>query len=202
MPKLKEVLEKENAPRLSPGAKRTVRLEKMGAFIRAYDRSAWLLKRYGSPLNVGLDTSDGGAHVFVGFPVASIEKFTPERCETVKDGEGIPEEWIFPATDFPPEGDYDLLDEEYNKWLSETVSSLQTEQEERKAQKKESRREKRVQGRETDKDDTPYIEGVSARPLRLTDVARQVLGYRLDMHSPDECVKFIRELQGELLDLL
>ena len=112
MPKLKEVLEKENAPRQSQGAKRTVRLVKMGAFIRAYDRSAWLLKRYGSPLNVGLDTSDGSSHVFVGFPVASIEKFTPEHCETVKDGEGVPEEWIFPATDFPPEENSDLLETE------------------------------------------------------------------------------------------
>lgn len=41
----------EEAPRPDSRSKRTVRLLKMGAFVRAYDWSAWLLKRYGSPLN-------------------------------------------------------------------------------------------------------------------------------------------------------
>ncbi|MCQ2196814.1 MAG: hypothetical protein MJZ60_04740 [Bacteroidaceae bacterium] len=53
MPSLKEVLERENAPRPLPHDVRTIRLTRMGNFIRAYDWSAWLLKRQGSTLNVG-----------------------------------------------------------------------------------------------------------------------------------------------------
>lgn len=56
MPTLKEVIERENVQRQSLVEVRTIRLSRMGNFIRAYDWSAWLLKRHGSPLNVGLDS--------------------------------------------------------------------------------------------------------------------------------------------------
>lgn len=110
MPTLKEVIDKENEQRQTSEEVRTVRLTRMGNFIRAYDWSAWLLKRQGSPLNVGLDTTSGIHHVFVGFPLASIDKFQPEGSEARKDGEGVPAEWILAAETFPPEEAFNTLE--------------------------------------------------------------------------------------------
>jgi len=104
---LKEVIEKENKQRQTSEELRTVRLSRMGNFIRAYDWSALLLKRYGSPLNVGLDTSGDSHHLFVGFPLASVDKFQPEGSDVKKDGESVPTEWILAVELFPPEDAFD-----------------------------------------------------------------------------------------------
>ena len=193
---MKEKLKVEEAPRPDSRSKRTVRLLKVGAFVRAYDWSAWLLKRYGSPLNEGLDTSDGGTHIFVGFPLASIDKFIPEGCEQLSSEDGIPTEWIFPETKFPPEERYDILDTEYSKWQSETLAGLLTEQQERKERKKAKQAVQRAA-----EDDTMHME-VSAHPFRLTDIVRQIMRFPIDSRSPQECVDFIRQLKDELLELL
>jgi len=201
MPKTSEILKIENSPRESARDKRTVRLVKMGAFLRAYDWSAWLVKRYGSPLNVGLDKGDGAGHVFVGFPISSADKFVPEGCESIKDAEGVESQWIFPATSFPPEENYDILDKEYVKWQSETLTALESELKEKKRKKETKGQGYTAQRQQVSEDDTAP-EDVSASPLRLTDVARQILRFPLDRRSPDDCVRFIRQIQGELLDLL
>jgi len=202
MSKLSEILQMENSPREEPRQKRTVRLVKMGAFLRAYDWSAWLLKRYGSTLNVGLDRSDGASHIFVGFPVSSADKFIPEGCESIKDADGVESQWIFAPTRFPPEGSYGLLDEEYDRWRSEALSELESEQSEKKRKKEARRQSVTAEGRTVQEDDIPYTEGVSASPMRLTDVARQILRFPLESRSPQECVRFIRQIQSELLELL
>lgn len=201
MPTLKEVIEKENVQRQTSEDLRTVRLSRMGNFIRAYDWSAWLLKRYGSPLNVGLDTTDGTHHVFVGFPQTSIDKFQPERSEAKKDGDGVPTEWILAAETFPPEEAFDTLEKTYSNWLDENIQRLLAEQ----AQKKERRREKESQGSNTDRRETrrdELREGSSAQPLRLTDIARKILSFRTEEHSPVECAVFIRSIQSDILSLI
>lgn len=203
MPSLKEVLERENAPRPLPHDVRTVRLIKMGNFIRAYDWSAWLLKRQGSTLNVGLDGASGDRHLFVGFPVASIDKFQPEGSEVVKDAEELPTEWIFHEENFPPEEAHGHLELEYETWRNESIARLESEQ----AEKREKRKEKNktqdaerpsVRGTEADE----RQESRSAHPLRLTDIAREILRFRLDENSPAACVDFLRRVQSNILDLL
>ncbi len=121
MPTLKEVIEKENKQRQTAEELRTVRLSRMGNFIRAYDLSAWLLKRQGSPLNIGMDTSGDSHHVFVGFPLASIDKFQPEGSEARKDGNDTPTEWILSSETFPPVEAFDTLEKTYSNWLDENI---------------------------------------------------------------------------------
>jgi len=201
MPTLKEVIEKENEQRLTSEEVRTVRLSRMGNFIRAYDWSAWLLKHNGSPLNVGLDTTSGTHHVFVGFPLASIDKFQPEGSEARKDGDGVPKEWILAQESFPPEEAFDTLEKTYSNWLDENIQRLLAEQ----AQKKERRREKEDSGsnansRQTRRDE--LREGSSAQPLRLMDIAREILRFRTEEHSPVECAVFIRSIQSDILSLI
>jgi len=202
MSKLSEILKVENAPREDPLQKRTVRLVKMGAFLRAYDWSAWLLKRYGSTLNVGLDRGDGSSHIFVGFPVSSADKFVPEGCESKKDEDGVESQWIFDSTKFPPEESYDLLDQEYARWHSEVLSELESEQLEKRRKKEAKRQGVTAEGQLSHEDDTLYIEGESASPIHLTDIAREILRFPLESRSPLECVRFIRHIQSELLELL
>lgn len=202
MSKLTEILKVENAPREEPMQKRTVRLVKMGAFLRAYDWSAWLLKRYGSTLNVSLDRGDGTSHIFVGFPVSSADKFVPEGCESIKDEDGVESQWIFDLTMFPPEESYDLLEEEYVRWSNEMLTELEAEQLEKKRKKEARRQATAAGGQLSQEDDIPYTEGKSASPIRLTDVAREILRFPLESRSPQECVRFIRHIQSELLEML
>jgi len=202
MSRLTEILRFESSPREEPVQKRTVRLVRMGAFLRAYDWSAWLLHRHGSTLNAGLDRGDGTSHIFVGFPVPSAEKFIPEGCESIKDADGVESQWIFAPTKFPPEEEYDILEEEYDRWRSETLARLESEQSEKKRRRETVRRSETAGGRPALEDDIPYVEGESASVMRLTDVARQILRFPLESRSPQECVRFIRQVQRELLDLL
>ena len=205
MSSLKEILEHESSPRQTEESKHTIRLMRMGSFLRAYDWSAWLLKRQGSPLNVGLDSTGGSNHVFVGFPSSSAGKFMPEGCESRITEDGLLQEWIIPVTQFPPEDDTDRLDKEYEAWLKETTDKLSVEQEIKKQQKKKdpSGNTQRTERRRTDTDDL-YADDAysSAKPLRLTDIARQILQFQLHRHSPEECQKFIGQLQSEIMELL
>jgi len=181
MSSLKEILERESVKRVSAKEKRTVRLMKMGGFLRAYDWSAWLLKRSGTSLKAGLDSSGNGNHLFVGFPQTSSAKFQPENCELKKSDNGSYEEWILSETQFPPEEDFDKLEEEFTAWYKEQTESLLAEKESKK-QKQNERKEiaERTEGRQMNRDDHHVNDDYrSARPLRLTDIARQILQFQI-----------------------
>lgn len=201
MPSLKEIIERENSQRVSLKDIRTVRLTKLGNFIRAYDWSAWLLKRQGSTLNVGLDSTDGTQHLFVGFPVASIEKFQPQGSAAVKDEEGTPTEWIFNEENFPAEDSLDELEKTYQAWFSENVERLMAEQVEKKEKRRAKSQSETTEKRRGTVEDDPQ-ESRSARPLRLTDIARDILRFRVEQHSPVACAEYLKQVQEDILNLL
>lgn len=82
MAQLKDILEAEKL-RTDMAQCLRINLFKEGTFYRAYEWSAWLCVRYVQefkPTHRLLKDSDDSI-VFIGFPVTSLQKYTPEKGE-------------------------------------------------------------------------------------------------------------------------
>ena len=81
MSQLKEILEKERE-RGTMEQCTVIHLFREGTFYRAYKWSAWLCLRYFTELKVTHRLLKGGEDIiFVGFPLTSIDRYTPEGAE-------------------------------------------------------------------------------------------------------------------------
>ncbi len=82
MAKLGDILEKEKN-RSESGMLRTIYLYQEGTFYRAYEWSAWLcfryIKQFKPTHRLLKDSAD--SIVFIGFPVTSLQKYTPDGGE-------------------------------------------------------------------------------------------------------------------------
>lgn len=88
MPKLAEILQKERE-RATIEQCAVIHLFQEGTFYRAYEWSAWLCHRYVKefkPTHRLLKDSDDSI-VFVGFPLTSLERYTPEGASVAVAGE-------------------------------------------------------------------------------------------------------------------
>ncbi len=88
MAKLDEILKCE-AERQTPESFNDIHLFQEGSFLRAYELSAWLCSRFihaFSPTK-RLHKASNKEFVFVGFPLTSLDKWTPECavCTEVED---------------------------------------------------------------------------------------------------------------------
>lgn len=115
MPHLKEILEKE---RLRDTEERFVEIHlfREGTFYRAYEWSAWLCVRYFTEMKVTHRVLKGGEDVvFVGFPLTSLERYTPKGAEVRVDGDecvGI----VLPREVFRDGVDAESLQEDFGNW--------------------------------------------------------------------------------------
>lgn len=69
---------------------RVIHLFQEGSFYRAYERSAWLCVKHVNPqMKVTRKVLKGGdeSFCFVGFPVTSLPKYSPDSAETSSTGE-------------------------------------------------------------------------------------------------------------------
>ena len=69
---------------------RVIHLFQEGSFYRAYERSAWLCVKHVNPqMKVTRKALKGGdeSFCFVGFPVTSLPKYSPDSAETRYTGE-------------------------------------------------------------------------------------------------------------------
>ena len=178
MSQLKEILERERE-RGTLERCAVIHLFREGTFYRAYEWSAWLCVRYIQQFKATRRVlkSQEGSVVFVGFPVTSLAKFTPEGATaTVEEDKGA--EIMLPATVFPPEAGIEALSEDFGNWKSSVPLAGSS--------KKET--EGRTNG--------------SGHPTRVTDIMHLILAYPIEQKSPLECMAFLADIKQKIAEII
>lgn len=175
MSQLKEILEKERE-RASGEQLATVHLFREGTFYRAYEWSAWLLVRCYPDLKVTHRILKGGEDiVFVGFPLTSLERYTPgESAVAPVDDKCV--DIVLP----PAAADNESLQGGFANW--------------KQAQPLTEASKKR-------EDERQQVERRNASP-RLTDIMLDIMAYPIEQHSPMECMGFLSEVKQRISQIL
>ena len=159
MAKLVDIIaiEKERADATQ---QRRVHLFVDGSFYRAYDWSAWLCCTFISTFKVTrkYNKSVDADVFFIGFPQASLEKFTPEGCniETIAEGHLV---LTLPESLLPSNGNNE---ETYLRWR-ETIPLAETKIK-------------------------TSLHPLADRPVSMTGIMKKVMEYNVLEHSPIECM--------------
>ena len=179
MSQLKEILQKEKE-RNNVDQCTVIHLFREGTFYRAYEWSAWLCLRYFTELKVTHRVLKGGEDIiFVGFPLTSLERYTPEGAAVLPlDDKGI--EITLPADVFPPVADCETLQANFTDWKQ---CQPLTEASKKKVEEEKARTEK------------------SAHP-RLTDIMLRILAYPIEQHSPMECMGFLGDIKQQISEFI
>lgn len=180
MASVKELVEMD-ARRADMVSCRVVRLFQDNTFWRAYDWSAWLLVKFFPSLKItkrqykNIDDTT----VFVGFPITSLQKFTPEGASV----QAIDDKTVavtLPENLFPEDADIAALQEDYKNWKQGVPASDNS--------KKEYDGEKSV-----------VVEG---HPIRLTDIMRKIMKFPIEQKSFIECTNFLIEVKKDLIEII
>lgn len=171
---LKEVFAKEQS-RSEMVDYRTIHLIPEGTFYRAYEWSAWLCHRYVSqfkPTHRLLKNTEDSV-VFVGFPMTSLERYTPEGA-TVAEQEDKTVAVILPETVFGEKGTIEQLQTDFANW-KKSVPLVKTKEQGTKNQDKNVKSEASVE-----------------------EVLKRILAYPIEQHSPMEAMAFLSEIKQQL----
>lgn len=180
MAKLKDILDVE-AQRSSLEQVRLIHLYAEGTFYRAYEWSAWLCVRYiqdFKPTKRKFKNEDA-AVVFVGFPLASLSKYTPDGAQvSVADDKNV--ELLLPESIFQEQPDVTQLCQDFDNWKGSVPLT------------------------EASKKDVPVGAGGGSgqRPSRLTDVMHSILAYPIEQRSPMECMQFLADIKRSIADII
>lgn len=116
MAQLKDIIEIEKQ-RDDISKCRSAYLYRDGTFLRAYEWSAWLFVKYIYDFKVSnrLVKSLGQSLAMIGFPPASLDKFTPDGAQVtpMQDGSIVIE---LPSSLVPDDADIKALAAEYEAW--------------------------------------------------------------------------------------
>lgn len=170
---LKEVFAKEQS-RSEMVDYRTIHLIPEGTFYRAYEWSAWLCHRYVSqfkPTHRLLKNTEDSV-VFVGFPMTSLERHTPEGA-TVAEQEDKTLAVVLPETLFG-ETTIEQLQIDFSNW-KKSVPLVKTKEQGTKNQDKNVKSEASVE-----------------------EVLKRILAYPIEQHSPMEAMAFLSEIKQQL----
>ena len=184
MAKLEEIIKTEKS-RNDSRTFSQIHLFKEGAFLRAYEQSAWLMSRYAAaelqPKKRKTRQTADGSFVFVGFPLTSLDKYRPEYSQDILFDES---HFILdlPAGTFPQELTKELYDADFERWKNEIAVT----------DNKSGKTDRTISEAQGD------TEGQSALPLRLTDIMHEILAYPLESKSPIETMVFVSELKKRL----
>jgi hypothetical protein len=171
---LKEVFTKEQS-RSEMVDYRTIHLIPEGTFYRAYEWSAWLCHRYVSqfkPTHRLLKNTEDSV-VFVGFPMTSLERHTPEGA-TVAEQEDKTVAVILPETVFGEKVTIEQLQTDFANW-KKSVPLVKTKEQGTKNQDKNVKSEASVE-----------------------EVLKRILAYPIEQHSPMEAMAFLSEIKQQL----
>ena len=157
-----------------------IHLFREGTFYRAYEWSAWLCLRYFTELKVTHRMLKGGEDiVFVGFPLTSLDRYTPEGAAVLPTGDkGI--EMTLPVDVFPPVADSVTLQANFADWKQ---SQPLTEASKRKVE----------EGR---------AEAARNAHPRLTDIMLRIMAYPIERHSPMECMGFLGDIKQQISGII
>jgi len=182
MTQIKEIIEAENK-RNGIEEMRTIRLYREGTFFRAYEWSAWLCCKHVGELKVTNKRLNGidGTVAFVGFPITSLQKYTPADAQVSVHPDGSAS-FILARQSIPDEANADELKTNFGEWKSQ----LPVE--------------------ESKKKNSPGFGGQHTAalpaPATLTEVMRRILAYPLDSRSPIDNMQFLSELKQQLSALV
>lgn len=178
MAKLKEILDVEQQ-RSTPEQWRTIRLFPEGTFYRAYEWSAWLCVRYlqdFKPTKRKFKSEDSSV-VFIGFPVSSLEKYTPSGA-SVSVGADKSAVLTLPEEVFQGVTDAGQLQTDFGDWKNSVPQT------------------------ETAKKDAAIDHSAASRPGRLTDIMHRILAYPIEQKSPLESMQFLAEIKRSIADII
>lgn len=179
MSQLKEILATEQE-RNSLEQCAVIHLFREGTFYRAYEWSAWLCLRYFTELKVTHRLLKGGEDiVFVGFPLTSLDRYTPQGATVLPSGEKSIE-MTLPAQAFAPDTDAETLQSGFEDWKQ---SQPMTEASKKKVEEERVRTER------------------NAHP-RLTDIMLRILAYPIEQHSPMECMAFLGDVKQQISEII
>lgn len=175
MPQLKEILEKERE-RGTAEQCATIHLFREGSFYRAYEWSAWLSARHFPEMKVTHRMLKGGEGiVFVGFPLTSLERYTPREASVVTVDDKCVDIHLPPAS-----ADSETTPDGYANWkLAQPLTDAS------KKKVEERRQEERR----------------NAHP-RLTDIMLDIMAYPIEQHSPMECMAYLSDVKQRLSQIL
>lgn len=173
---------------------RTAWLYRDGSFLRAYEWSAWLFVKYINDFKVSNRQvkSLGQVLAMIGFPPASMEKFTPEgaKVSPQQDGSIVIE---LPSSLIPDDTDIRELSVEYGEWKKGLPVA------EGKAAKKESENLFADVATSEPRHEMP---SQPRCPATLTGIMQQILAYPLEQKSPIENMMFLSGIKRQLLSLI
>lgn len=179
MAHLKDILEIEQQ-RTTDTESRQIHLFQEGTFYRAYERSAWLVITYVSPLKPTRRNVKGQEEsiVFCGFPVTSLSKYTLEGCAvTTQEDKSVV--FSLPETLYPRIVSAETEQERFNNWKQSVPLS-----ESKKDAHKES------------------IIDAARAPMRLTEIMQQILAFPIEQKTPVETMLFLSEIKQNLSHIL
>lgn len=179
MAHLKDILTVEQQ-RTTDAECRQVHLFQEGTFYRAYERSAWLVITYISPLKPTRRNVKGQEEsiVFCGFPITSLPKYTPDGCAAiVQEDKSVT--FALPETLYPQIVSVEAEQERFTNWKNSVPLS-----ENKKDAHKES-----------------IIDAVRA-PMRLTEIMQQILAFPIEQKTPVEAMLFLSEIKQNLSHIL
>ena len=179
MSQLKEILSTEQE-RGSLEQCSVIHLFREGTFYRAYEWSAWLCHRDFTELKVTHRLLKGGEDIiFVGFPLTSLDRYTPERATVLPSGDKSIEITL-PTETFAPEVDLESLRMGFDDWKQ---CQPLTEASKKKVEDERVRSER------------------NAHP-RLTDIMLRILAYPIEQHSPMECMAFLGDIKQRISEII
>ena len=182
MAKIKDILAVE-AQRASEEQCRAVYLFPEGTFFRAYEWSAWLCVRYIQQFKPTkrLFKNEETSLVFVGFPVTSLEKHTPEGAAVSRAADGSVC-LVLPAALLPAPLDVQSLGIDYQNWKQSVPLT------------ENSKKELAAAGK--------GFPSSGGRPMRLTEILQEILSYPIEQRSPLESMAFLADIKKEVAEII
>ncbi len=155
-----------------------------GSFYRAYEWSAWLAVRFISELKVTKRYSNAAetSIVFVGFPLGSMQKFTPKELAPTTSDDGKLLKMVVPLEMFGVDNTLEKLSNDYLVWKNSIEELPKSNQKNKDGGKSSVLQE--------------------GKPARLTDIMLKILACPIEQKSPLECMAFIAELKKEITEIL
>ena len=161
---------------------RVIHFCKEGNFYRAYEFSAWLAFRFAGELNVTRRYSKAanGDIMMVGFPLASLPKFTPEGVTPVFSEDGQLMTMTIPAYSFKEDETLEKLKEEFKNWKHSVEASNKKGHES-------------GGGKPTQQ---------QVKSSCLTEIMHKIISYPIEQRSPLECMGFLADMKKEISGII
>ena len=177
---VKDILVFETA-RHSQGVPPTmVRCHAEGTFYHAYEWSAWMAYRFINQFNAKRKKLNGyGVYTYVGFPLTSLEKFTPEGATAIKNQDGSVVDIYLPESIL----DTSISLEEQLKQFEDWKQSVPF-----------------VENNNKNTSVGSDLKNISAAggPERITTILQSIIIFSVEDSSPLQCMNFIVELKKRL----